>query len=119
MAVMWGAHLIKQGSALQSTIALSSGVSEYYAFLRSSAHPLGIKAMLSEWRYGVVCEIRMCCDRSGQVCSRRTGEIYVDVRFVWLQHAVKERRLKVLTVPTSEKLSDTFTKSLSQGDADR
>ena len=52
--------------------------------------------------------------REGLVKSR-----HVDVRFVWLQHAVKEKRLKVLSVPTSEKLSDTFMKSLSQGDADR
>ena len=34
VAVMWGAHLIKQGSVVQSTIALSSGESEHYALLR-------------------------------------------------------------------------------------
>ena len=39
-----GAHLIKHGSAVQSTITLIC--TEYYASLRSSAHALGIKAML-------------------------------------------------------------------------
>ena len=51
-AVMWGTHLIKHGSAVQSTIALSSGEPEYHALLRSSAHALGINAMLNDWHYG-------------------------------------------------------------------
>ena len=38
------AHLIKHGSAVQSTITLI--IAEYFALLRSSAHALGIKAML-------------------------------------------------------------------------
>ena len=62
-------HLIKHGTAVQSTVALSSGESEHYALLRSSVHALGIKAMLNDWRYGVECEIRIRC-----VCSSRTGD---------------------------------------------
>ena len=42
---------------------------------------------------------------------------HLDVLFLWLQQAVQEGRLKVLSGP--EPLSDTFTKSLSQADADR
>eukprot|EP00972_Heterocapsa_arctica_P041712 6150358-Heterocapsa_arctica.AAC.1 len=41
MALMWGTHLLKHGSAVQSTIILSSGKSEYYAMLRATAHALG------------------------------------------------------------------------------
>ena len=33
-AVMWRSHLIRHGSVVQSTIALSSGESKYYALLR-------------------------------------------------------------------------------------
>ena len=43
---------------------------------------------------------------------------HVDVRFLWLQQAVQDGRLKVLSVPTTDNLSDTFTKSLSQVEAD-
>ena len=54
------------------------------------------------------------------VCSARVGDnSHVDVRFLWLQQALQEGRLKVLCVPTSENLSDKFTKSLSEADADR
>ena len=69
------------------------------------------------------CEIHMRCDGSAaRSMSARQGLAktrHVDVRFLWLQQAVQEGRLKVLSVPTSENLSDTFTKSLSQVDADR
>ena len=47
MAVMWWSHLTMHESAVQRTTALSSDESEYYALLRSSAHALGIKAMLN------------------------------------------------------------------------
>ena len=71
---MWGAHLIKHGSAVQSTIALSSGGSEYHALLRSSAHALGIKAIVNDWGYGVEFEIRMRCDsRTARGISARQG----------------------------------------------
>ena len=101
----------------------ASGESEYYALLRSSAHALGIKAMLNEWRFGVKREIHMRCDSStarGMPVRQGVEKTrHVDVRFLWLQQAIQEGRLKVLSVPTSENLSDTFTNSLSQADADR
>ena len=102
MADTWGAHLIKQGSVVQSAIALSSGESEHNALLRSSAHALGIKAMLNDWRYGVECEIRMRCDSSAaRGVSARQGlgkTRHTDVRFLWPQPAVPEGRSNVISV---------------------
>ena len=94
MAVMWRAHLIKHGSAAQSTIALSSGESEYHSLLRSSTHALGIKAMLNDWRYEVKCEIRARCSSSaarGMSARHGLGKTrHIDVRFLWLQQAVQD-----------------------------
>ena len=42
-------HLIEHVSAVQSTKSLSNCESEYHALLRSSAHALGIKAMMNDW----------------------------------------------------------------------
>ena len=94
MAVMWRAHLFKHGSAVQSTIALSSGESEYYALLRAKARVLGIKAMPNDWRYGVEFEIRMHCD-SGMSARQGLGKTrQTDMRFLWQQQAVQEGPLK-------------------------
>ena len=68
MTIWNGSHVEKASDqawdAVQSTIALNSGESEYKALLRSSTHAFGTKAMLNDWRYGVKCEIHMCCDSS-------------------------------------------------------
>ena len=123
-AVMWGSHLIKHDErAMQSTTALSSGGSERHTLLGSSAHALGIKAMLNDWFYDVKCEVLMRCDSSaarGMSARQGFGKTrHVDVRFLLLQQAVQEGRLKVLSVLTSENLSDSFKKSLSQAVAER
>ena len=46
MAVMLGSHSIKHGSPVQSTVALSSGESQYYALLRSILFLLSTKCAL-------------------------------------------------------------------------
>ena len=65
----------------------------------------------------------MRCDSSvarGMSVRQGLGNTrHIDVRSLWLQQAVHEGRFKVLSVPTSENLSDIFTKSLSQVDAGR
>ena len=90
-AVMWRAHLIKEGSAVQRTIALSSGESEYYTLLR-----------FDDWHDGVAYEIHKRCDSSAARSLSRQGMVktrHVDVRFLWPQQAVQEGRVKVLSVP--------------------
>ena len=88
---------------MQSTIALSSGESEYYALLRSSAHAFGIKAILNDWRNGVTYEIPVRCDSSAaRGMSTRQGfeqTRHADVRFLRLQQAVHEGRLTVFSIP--------------------
>ena len=109
--------MLKHGSSVQSTIALSSGESEYYALLRASAHALGVKAMLQDWGYGVGLDIHVRCDSSaarGIAARQGLGKMrHVDVCYLRLQQAVLEGRLKVLSVPTSENFSDVFTKPLT------
>ena len=73
----------------------------------------------NDWRSGTECEIHMRCDRSAAggtfAQQTRTGETrHVDVRFFLVQQAEQDVRLKVLTVPTSENLSDTSTQTPSQ-----
>ena len=73
----------------------------------------------------VICSnCRFVCDCDSSAArgiSARQGlgkTRHVDLRFLWLQQAAQEGRRKVLSVPTSENLSDTFTKSVLQADED-
>ena len=79
--------------------------------------------MLNDWRNGVTYEIPVRCDSSAaRGMSARQGSEqtrHVDVRSLRLQQAVHEGRLTVFSIPTSENMSDIFTKSRSTADADR
>ena len=44
---------------------------------------------------------------------------HVDVRFLWLQQAVLDGKLRILSVPTAENISDVFTNALTREDAER
>ena len=91
MAIMWGGHLLKHGSAVQSTIALSSGESEYYAMLRAASHSLGVRSMLEDWSYGMELKIVIKCGSSaarGIAARQGLGKLrHVDVRYVLLAAA--------------------------------
>ena len=59
-----------------------------------------------DWHYGVKCEIHMRCDSiaAKNACPVRQGldkTQQEDVRFLWPQQAVLDRRLKVQSVPES------------------
>eukprot|EP00974_Lingulodinium_polyedra_P021840 2108868-Lingulodinium_polyedra.AAC.1 len=62
--MVWGERLVKHGSAVQSTIALSSGESEYYAMFRVVSHSLGLRSMLGDWGLDVGLEIVIRSDSS-------------------------------------------------------
>ena len=50
-----GTHCVKHGSNLQSTIALSSGESEFYALTRGAALGLSLKSLMADW--GQKCDL--------------------------------------------------------------
>ena len=58
LAVMFGRHCVKHSSNIQSTVALSSGESEYYAATKACALGMSIQALLEDWDYSVELEVR-------------------------------------------------------------
>eukprot|EP00971_Amphidinium_carterae_P174619 3461611-Amphidinium_carterae.1 len=87
LALMWGAHLLKHSSAVQSTIALSRGEAEYYAMLRASSYLLGVRSMLGDW--GLRPNLVVLSDASaarGITARQGLGKLrHLDVRHLWLQ----------------------------------
>ena len=57
MVASMGGHVVKRGSWIESTIALSSGESEYYALVRCSATGLGLQSMYADWNLPVEVEV--------------------------------------------------------------
>ena len=84
---MAGRHCVKHASKLQSTIALSSGESEYYVAVKAAALGLSQKALLADW--GIKVSITALSDSSaarGTASRSGLGKLrHVQTRFLWLQ----------------------------------
>ena len=99
-------------------IALSSGEVEYYAALKGASAALGFQSMLKD--LGAQASITLFTDSSaarGIIHRAGLGKLrHLENGYLWLQAAVKAKRLQVRKVLGTENLADLFTKHLSAGD---
>ncbi|CAK0812745.1 unnamed protein product, partial [Prorocentrum cordatum] len=120
MAMLWGSHLLKHGSAVHSTVGLGSGEAEYYALLRGSWHGFGVKAMLRDLGAGASddAELQIFSDSSAArgILSRRGlgADRRIDVRFLWLQERVQNEKMLLKTIEGYWIPADLSTKTLDQ-----
>jgi hypothetical protein len=112
--VVLGKHLIKSWSSTQATRALSSGEAEFYAIIEGASRALGIQALMDDM--GFTCSVRMKSDSSaGRAISLRkgTGKLrHLQVKYLWIQDALFEKRLTIEKVKGTENPADVGTKYL-------
>ena len=112
---------VKSWSSTQGSVALSSGEAECYAALKGAAEALGLQALGRDlgWQF----EVRLWTDSSSakSVASRRgLGKIrHMEVKYLWLQEAVRRRRLIIKKVAGKENAADVLTKPLSKNEMQR
>jgi hypothetical protein len=110
-----GKHLIKSWSSTQTTIALSSGEAEFYALVEGASRALGVEALMDDM--GMKGEVNLWSDSSaGRSISLRkgTGKMrHLQVKYLWLQDATFEKRVKVHKVKGTENPADVATKFLT------
>ena len=116
--VMMGGCLVKSWSTTQSTIATSSGEAECYAMVRGASEALGMSAALEDLGHRVEIEIHVDSTAAKAISSRLgLGRLrHLEVRFLWLQEAVRRRRLVVKKVAGANNLADIFTKPKSENE---
>ena len=101
MVAMYGMHVLKHSSNIQSTVALSTGESEYYALVKGGSVGLGLQSLCADLGLdlGVTIEgdsnaAKGTVNRVGLGKARR-----IQTRYLWLQERVAEGHLKVHHVP--------------------
>ena len=111
---MNGAHLIKSYSRTQSNIALSSAEAELYAMVSAASEGLGLAAMIQD--YGRIVEPHLKVDATaaiGIAQRKGLGKLrHLDTQSLWIQDAVRRRRVRLEKVLGTEKPSDLPTKHL-------
>jgi len=109
-----GNHVIKTWSSTQATRALSSGEAEFYAIIEGASRGLGIQSLMDD--LGLECKVRLKSDSSaGRAISLRkgTGKLrHLQVKYLWIQDALFEKRLVIEKVKGSENPADVGTKFL-------
>ena len=117
---MHGGHLIKAYSRTQSNIALSSGEAEFYSMVGASSEALGLKAMTRDYEDEL--EPGLYVDASAAIgVAQKTGlgKIrHLDTQTLWLQEAVRKKRIGLEKVKGTENPSDLMTKITDQATMD-
>jgi len=109
-----GKHLIKTWSSTQATRALSSGEAEFYEIVEGASRSLGVQALMEDM--GFECAIVMKSDSSaGRSISLRkgTGKVrHLQVKYLWIQDALFDKRLTLEKVKGTDNPADIGTKYL-------
>ena len=112
MIAFYGRHVLKPSSNVQSTIALSTGESEYYALVKGGSTGLGIQSLFAD--YGIKAAVTIESDSNaakGTVNRVGLGKArHIQTRYLWLQERVAKNHLKVVHVPGKQNRSDVLTK---------
>ena len=106
---------LKSWSSTQATVALSSGEAEYYALVKGAAEGLGIQALMKDLGWKGKVRINVDASAAKSVASRvGIGKIrHLDVKFMWIQEAVRAGRIVIRKVRGVENPADILTKPRS------
>ena len=110
--ILLGSHALKSWSSTQSSIALSSGEAEFNGVVRGSGIGLGFQSLLKD--VGIEAPVRIWTDSSAAIgiCSRQgLGKLrHLDTHTLWVQQAVRSRRIDLKKIDGEVNPADLFTK---------
>ena len=109
---MHGTHLLKAYAKTQANIALSSGEAEYYSMVKVASEGLGLRAMTAD--YGDPLPPWMYVDATAAMgVAQRVGLgklRHLDTQTLWLQQAVRQKRVGLSKVLGTSNPADLMTK---------
>jgi hypothetical protein len=110
--MMVAGGVVKTWSSTQATVAQSSGEAEYYAIVRAAMEAIGLKSIMED--LGWQASIRLWVDSSAakSIASRvGLGRVrHLEVKFLWLQQTVKDKRVSIHKVRGDSNPADALTK---------
>ena len=116
-----GSHVVKSWARTQATLATSSGEAELYAAVKAAAELLGIQSLAKDFGHEMSAELLVDAKATiGMVSRSGLGKLrHVEVGHLWIQEAVKNKRLRVKKVLGTENAADLMTKYLDKATIDK
>ena len=118
---MHGKHLLKTYSRTQNTIALSSAEAELYATVQGASEGLGFAAMALDFGKTMVPWLYVDASAAIGIAQRKgLGKIrHLDTQSLWVQDAVRTKRVMLEKVLGTENPADMYTKHLDAGNLNK
>ena len=118
---MWNDACLKVWSTTQTVIAMISGEAKYYPAVKGGAEGLAMQSMAKD--LGIDLKIRVHTDSSAcrGICGRTgIGKVrHMAVPLLWLQGAVREKKIEMARIAGNDNPADVLTKFVSREDLDR
>ena len=113
--VTLGGCALKSWSRMQSYVALSSAEAELYALVGTAVEALGVQALMNDMGWEPRVRIWIDSAAAKSIASRTgLGKVrHVEVKYLWIQEAVKVGRVVVAKIPGSANPADVLTKPMS------
>jgi hypothetical protein len=105
---------LKTWARTQSTLATSSGEAELYAAVKGTSELLGLQSLAKDFGREMGAELRVDAKATiGMVHRMGLGKLrHVEVGHLWIQQAVRTKRITVKKVLGTENVADLMTKYL-------
>ena len=118
---MHGGHLLKAYAKTQANIALSSGEAEYYSMVRAASEAMGMQAMARDFQKDISPWLYVDATAALGVAQRiGLGKVrHLETQSLWLQQAVRQRRLGLAKVLGTLNPADAMTKALDSHTLER
>ena len=112
---MIGTHMIKSWAKDQTVVALSSGEAELYACNYGAAQAIGLQSFAKDLEVEVNIEVHLDAKATMGIINRQgLGKVrHIQVQDLWLQGAVKNKKIALSKVASEANIADLMTKPLS------
>lgn len=110
--------LISWSSKKQMSVSLSSTESEYMAISMAASEACWLVNLLSDFKINNVCPVHIYCDNQSAISVACTDTVkrlkHVDIRYHFIKELVKDKKLCLKYVKTSDQPADMLTKPLNK-----
>lgn len=110
--------LIVWCSKKQSCVSLSSTEAEYISMSMAASEACWLANLLQDFGYQNVCPINLFCDNQSAILNAKTESVkrlkHIDIRYHFVRDLIKNNKINVKYISTSEQPADMLTKPLSK-----
>ena len=100
---------------MQSLVAMSSAEAQLYSLVKVASEAMGIQALMADMGWTVRVRVWLDSSAAKSIASRSgLGRVrHVEVKYLWIQEAVRAGRPVVEKIPGKENPPDMLTKPIS------